>query len=274
METIQWNGYTIQTDFHAAPTTPSLPGVGNGNMWQPINTKVVGNDLQLSIERNGVAIWEGQQVWAAAEAVIQEEAKFGQYCVSFKVTDANGDNAWEQFSLDNSTPNITTIFGIFLYNESGTGGTNTHDEIDFLELGFQNQQNTPASWINTQPGGPTATNAQNVIQPWSKDNKNPDWDNLHRFAIDISQIPSSGEVTILADWSAQGSPVQFQLAYGAYTKENFPTSGTLNWTSPPAANSAVPGEHPDTKLHINLWPYGGPATNSPVYVRVTNLQMP
>lgn len=274
METIQWNGYTIQTDFHDAPTTPSMPGIGQGNMWQPINTKVVDGNLQLSIERNGVATWHDQEVWAAAEAVIQKEAKFGKYCCTFKVIDENGDSAWEQFNLENESPNITTIFGIFLYNEAGTGGANTHDEIDFLELGYQNQANNSGSWINKQPGGPTATNAQYVIQPWNADGQQPNWDYLHRFAIDTSKIPASGEVTIMANWSAEGTPVEFALAYGQYTTANFPTTDTITWTSAESANGAVPGEHPDTKLHINLWPYGGPTTDAPVYVQVTNLEMP
>jgi len=274
MKTIQWNEFTIQTDFHPAPTTPSMPGIGQGNMWQPINTKVADGNLQLSIERNGVAIWNNQEVWAAAEAVIQKEAKFGKYYCTFKVIDDSGASAWEQFDLNNDSPNITTIFGIFLYNEAGTGGTNTHDEIDFLELGYQNQANNADSWINKQPKGPTATNAQYVIQPWNADGKQPNWDYLHRFAIDTSKIPASGEVTIMANWSAAGTPVEFALAYGSYTSSDFPTSDIVAWTSNPAANDAVPGEHADTKLHLNLWPYGGPTTDKPVFVQVTNLEMP
>lgn len=274
MRTINWNGFTIQTDFHPAPPTPSMPGINDGNIWQPLNTQVVDGNLQLSIERNGELKWEGQEVWAAAEAVIQQEAKFGKYYFTFKVIDEAGNSAWEQFDLNSASPNITTIFGVFIYNETGTGGSNPNDEIDFLELGYQNQPNNSDSWINKQPNGPAKTNAQYVIQPWNAGGQNPNWDYLHRIAVDVSQVPASGEVTIMANWSAEGTPVEFALAYGAYNSGNFPSEGTITWTSNEAANSAVPGEHPDTKLHLNLWPYGGPTTDAPVFVQVTNLEMP
>lgn len=276
MQTITWGNYTIQTDYHALPPTSSQPGLSPGyNQWQPSNVSVVGENLQLEIQRNSGVYWQGQEVWAAAEAVFQNQLNYGTYYCTFKVVDDKGNSAWDQFSTTESSPNITTIFGIFLYDASGTGSGNTYKEIDILELGFQNQPNNGTGWIGQQPGGPTLNNAQFALQPWDAAKPNqPDFDMVHRIDIDTSTVNSNnGEVTVKMEWT-EGEPVNWSLAYGAYDDTNFPSTGTIDYSSPSGASSYVPSLSDNTRLHINLWPYGGPTTGDNVYCQVTNLIIP
>ncbi|HEU4718298.1 MAG TPA: hypothetical protein VFU15_10710 [Bacteroidia bacterium] len=276
MQTISWKNFTIRTDFHPAMPAGSLPGIPPAyNQWNPANVQVVNNNLQLSLQRNSPTIWQGQHVWAASEAVVQNSLGYGTYCCTFRIVDASGKNAWAQFSTLNASPNTSTIFGVFLYDAVGTGGSNPNCEIDIIEVGFQNQPNNGQGWIGQQPGGPALNNAQFVIQPWDAGTPNqPDWNMVKRINIDTASIPDPGDVTVICQWTAAGAPVTYYLAYGAYTSANFPFATAMKYTTPVAANSYIPALNSNMRLHLNLWPYGGPTTNAPVFVQVSNLEIP
>ncbi|MGK0488320.1 MAG: hypothetical protein ACJAXB_001502 [Candidatus Endobugula sp.] len=280
MQTITWNDFTIQTDFHAAPPAASAPGLGNGNLWLPANVVKANGNLQLSLQQNSGQYYYNSkgvkiEIWAAAEAVIQQAVTYGTYYCTFKFTDGAGNSAWEQFAISNSSPNITTIFGLFLFDPVASNHPNTHSEIDFIEVGYQNQPNNGSGWIGQQPGGPSKNNAQFLLQPWDATTPNqPDWDILKRIAIDVSQIPASGEVTVKVKWTAVNSPVEYSLAYGAYDSSNFPTTEIITHTTPASVNTYVPAPTSTMQLHLNLWPYGGPSSGEPVFCEITNLEMP
>ena len=117
MKTITWGSFTVQTDFHPAMPQGSPPGIPPAyNQWNPANVQVVGNDLQLSRQRNSPTIWNGQHVWASSEAVIRKPLQYGTYCCSFRVVDLSGRPLWAQFNSANPHPNITATFGIFIYD--------------------------------------------------------------------------------------------------------------------------------------------------------------
>ena len=278
MTTVSWNNFTFKTDTHPASPTSSEPGLKPGfNQWMPENVSVAANgNLQFSILRNSKASWEGQVVWAAAEAVLQQEVNYGSYYITFKMTDANGNPFWDNFDTSNgSAVDVNTIFGVFLYDDSGEGGDNPYREIDFIEVGFQGQPNDGTGWIGSQPGGPILNNAQFALQPWDAATANkPDFDILRRFNIDVAKIPASGEVTIACTWAAAATPVSYSLAYGAFDSSNFPTTDIETYTSPASVNSYVPTQTSNMKLHMNFWPYGGPSTDEPAYCQVTNLEVP
>lgn len=280
ISTITWNDYTIQTNFHPEMPAGSPPGIEPAyNQWNPKNVRVVGNELQLSIERNSPTIWEGQHVWAAAEGVvINRLPTHGTYCCTFRIVDAGGSPAWTHFSTSNPNPNTSTIFGIFLYDANANVQPNPYGEIDLLELGFQNQPNNGTGWIAKQPGGPVLNNAQFALQPWDagQPSGTPNFQMVHRINLDVSQVPDTGYVTVLCNWTGGNVPVRYWLAYGAWTSANFPyTAGnTIAYTTPTAVNQYVPRVRPSMRLHLNLWPYGGPSTNSPVYCRISHLEMP
>tara|TARA_R110001592_G_scaffold174767_2_gene413704 strand:- start:1564 stop:2421 length:858 start_codon:yes stop_codon:yes gene_type:complete len=285
MQTITWNGFTIQTDSHPLPCSASMPGINNGNLWLPANVQVLQNgNLQMSIQKNSGCTWNNngvpEEIWAASEAVFQNTLSYGTYCCTFKFTDADGNLAWDQFALSNSTPpalNMTTTFGVFLYDPTNNGGDNPFSEIDMIEVGYQNQANNGSGWIGQQPGGPSLNNAQFALQPWDAGSPGqPNFDMVRRIALDISKIKAtaSGEVTILMKWTAAGAPVEYSLAYGAYNSTNWPSKGTISYTTPTSVNSYVPALSSTMQLHLNLWPYGGPSTGDPVYCEITNLEMP
>lgn len=281
MTTVTWKNFTFQTDTHPASPTASEPGLKPGfNQWMPQNVSLGANgNLQLTIERNSKATWNGEVVWAAAEAVLQQALSYGTYFVTFKVTDADGNPDWSNYDVANgSNVDTNSIFGVFLYDTNGDGGDNPFSEIDFIELGFQAQPNDGKGWIGEQPGGPKLNNAQFALQPWDANNGNnePDFDILRRILLDVSKIPASGEVTVACNWSAGNTPVEYWLAYGAFDSSNFPftEADTLNYTTPTSVNSYVPSLTPNMKLHINFWPYGGPGTNAQVFCQVTNLELP
>jgi len=278
MRTIKWNNFTIQTDFHPAHPLSSQPGLAPAyNQWNPQNVQVVNGNLLLSLRRNSIVSWRGQPVWAAAEAVVLSALNYGVYCCSFKVTDGNGNLAWSQFDTTTASPNITTTFGIFIYDASATSAPNPYSEIDLLELGFQNQPNNGSGWIGQQPDGPILNNAQFALQPWDAAQANqPDWTMVKRINLDIQSLPASGIVTVFCNWQGANQPVTYYLAYGAFQVSdigNLP-AGTLQYTTPAAANVYVPTLNPNIQLHLNLWPYGGPSTNSSVFVEITNLEIP
>ena len=278
IQTIQWNNFTIQTDFHPAQPLSSEPGLAPAyNQWNPQNVQVVNGNLLLSLQRNSIVSWQGQPVWAAAEAVVLSALNYGVYCCSFKVTDGNGNLAWSQFDTTTASPNITTTFGIFIYDASATSAPNPYSGIDLLELGFQNQPNNGSGWIGQQPDGPILNNAQFALQPWDAAQANqPDWKMVKRINLDIQSLPASGIVTVFCNWQGANQPVTYYLAYGAFQVSdigNLP-AGTLQYTTPAAANVYVPTLNPNIQLHLNLWPYGGPSTNSSVFVEITNLEIP
>ena len=278
MQTITWNNLTIQTDYHPAMPTGSPPGIAPAyNQWNPANVQVVGGNLQLSLQRDSQTQWEGQYVWAAAEAVVLNPLSYGTYCCSFRIVDAGGASAWSQFDTTTAAPNTSTTFGIFTYDPTGGGGANPNAELDLLELGFQNQPNNGTGWIGQQPGGPTLNNAQFAVQPWDAGNPgNPNWNMVRRLNIDIASIDAAGDVTILCQWAGAGQPVTYYLAYGQYTAATFPfgAASTISYTTPASINSYIPACTANVQLHLNLWPYGGPTTDAPVYCLVTGLQIP
>ena len=78
MRTIQWNNFTIQTDFHPAQPMSSQPGLAPAyNQWNPQNVQMVNGNLLLSLQRNSIVSWQGQPVWAAAEAVVLSALNYG-----------------------------------------------------------------------------------------------------------------------------------------------------------------------------------------------------
>ena len=99
---------------------------------------------------------------------------------------------------------------------------------------------------------------------------------VRRINIDVGKIPSSGDVTVLCKWTGGQQPVSFYLAYGKFTSSSFPFSAptTISYTTPTAANRYVPAIRSGMRLHLNLWPYGGPATDKPVFCVVSQLEIP
>jgi hypothetical protein len=279
---ITWKSFTINNATHPLPPTYSPPGlaVNNGSYWQPGNVAVVNDNLQLSIQRNSGYYWEGQEIWACAEAVFENQLNYGTYCVALKVVTDSGGNDWGRFGLmqPNADLDVTTTLGVFLYDATGSGGVdNPHCELDIVEIGYQNQAQT-GGWISDQPGGPAINNGQFVVQPWNAGGQTPNWDNLHRLAFDTTnaELQSSGEMTFLMDWAGPGEPVTYYAAYGSYTKATFPKTGdnTQTWTTPAATDSYIPTLNSNMRLHINAWIYGGPGNGKPCYMEVTNVELP
>ncbi|MGD1845634.1 MAG: hypothetical protein ACFB10_09610 [Salibacteraceae bacterium] len=278
-DSVTWKGFTFNTATHPASPTASQPGLAPGyNQWMPENVSVANENLQLTIQRNSKLHWQGQVVWAAAEAVLEQPVNYGIYYVTFKVTDKDGTPNWGIYDIDNGDKvDINSIFGVFLYDAQGVNSGNPNCEIDFLELGFQGQPNNGSGWIGSQPNGPALNNAQFAVQPWDLDSPNaPNFDMVHRIALDVKKIPSTGEVTIACNYADGATPVKNYLAYGPYDSSNFPFDGadTISYTTPSSQKAYVPELNDNMRLHINLWPYGGPSTNDPVYVQVTNLEVP
>lgn len=279
---VKWKNFTINNTSHPLPPTYSPPGlaVNNGSYWIPGNVRVQDGNLQLSIERNSGYDWQGQEIWACAQAIFEEELNYGTYCIGVKVVNANGENDWARFGTVDPNPDLdmTTTLGIYLYDDTGSGGLdNPHCELDIVEIGYQNQGQT-GGWISNQPGGPEITNGQFVVQPWSANGRDPDWNNLRRIAIDTdnAELMASGEMTFLMEWTDANTPVNFYAAYGAFNSANFPKSDptTINWETPAITNDYIPAINPNIKLNINAWIYGGPSNNQPCFMQITNVEIP
>ena len=270
---LTWNDLTWITDKPAPPTQAQPPEQAKDNsygpnLWLPANTAVVENTLQAKTARNSGYKYQwpngfipdsgADQAWAAAEARIEvpsgKRLDYGIYVASISCTD------WSMYLTQN--PNVTC--GLFIYSD-------TAHEIDIIEIGRQNQGlydngNNP-NWVYQQPPSPPHdSNAQFVVQPWSQDGANPDWNNLHRFLIDATQAVKSKEVTFGVTWK-QGRPVEFAAAYGRVA--NPFVSPAISWTS--IVNA--PDVNAEMSIYFNVWPYGGSSTPDPTFA-LTSLKIP
>ncbi|HEX8072368.1 MAG TPA: hypothetical protein VF546_20650 [Pyrinomonadaceae bacterium] len=178
MSTINWNGFNWNSPGGgqpappgvAAPPAPNLPAY-NSNMWQAENVSVQAGCLQFVLARNSGWMWDSNtnslqpstgpdQIWAAAQAVLAvpagQQLTYGKYVVTLKAGGCGaGQDAWRPFTGDNTTAgtNTSTIFGVFLFDPAAPA---PYNEIDFVKIGYQNQ-NLGGAWINQQPGGPVPT---------------------------------------------------------------------------------------------------------------------
>ena len=259
-------------DAVAAPPLPHLPNY-NSNFWSPANvdTLAVGSScaLRLTLARNSGCYWQGTEIWAAAQAVLAlptgTSLAYGKILVTIKPV-----GGWAPFigGCTGLNQNTTTTLGIFTYDPLGQTPFN---EIDIVEVGYQNQ-NSSDSWINGQPSTPPTTDAQFCVQPWDSGNPGtPNWSNVHRISLDPSMIPTSDEVTFMVDWQ-QGS-LTFNAAYGQYTKDTFPAKPPISWRTDSSSTTPFPVPTPTMSLYINLWPYGGPTTDAQVQFLVTHLEV-
>lgn len=285
-----WGQYVIRTNYHPAPPQQSAPPEVSPGLWSPANVKIVGGALQLSIERNSGYRWiEGrgmvsddgpEQAWAFAEAVVDRQLSFGTYVATLAIVDSFGRSAWDAFLAKD-----TLIAGIFTYDlAGGWTGENKFGELDILEVGYQNQSKTdPDAWINCQPDGPAfppASNAHFAVQPVKPERlprgTTANYDHVHRFRLDLTKLPASGEATFAMRWIGASAPVKFWAVPGAYNSASFPWDGadTTTWTTPMRAVGDVPAPSSTMRLHVNLWGYQGPSDNSPAYIRLTHLEMP
>jgi hypothetical protein len=275
--TINALGFSWITDSQPVPN-PSNPVFTDPgpNLWLPANTASVNNTLQLTLAQNSGCFYynsQGQQVeiWAAAQAVLNIASSGVSLTYGKIVATVVPIGGWDAFIGGCTAPgqNTSTTFGIFTYDPSAPAPSN---EIDVVEIGYQNQ-NQATGWINQQPGGPTNSDAQFVVQPWDAANPgSPDWNNVHRIALNPALIPASNEVTFLTDW--QAGALTYYAAYGSFTSETFPytDANTIKWVLPAAAS--VPAPTPTMSLYINLWPYGGPTTGQTVQFQVTYMEIP
>ena len=256
----------------AAPPLPNLPNY-NSNLWLPANVEAVTvgsvtDALQLTLAQNSGCYWETTEIWAAAQAVLNlpsgTSLTYGKIVATIAPV-----GGWAPFigGCTESGQDTSTTFGIFTFDPSALAPFN---EIDIVEVGYQNQNQT-GSWINTQPGGPTTSDAQFCVQPWDGTTPGtPSWDNVNRISLDLSLIPASNEVTFMVDW--QNDSLTFNAAYGKYTAATFPTTPPISWTVP--SGTAIPAPTATMSLYINLWPYGGPTTGNTVQFVVTHLEVP
>lgn len=274
-KTIKALGHSWITDSQPLPPTTQNPG---NNLWLPANVAASGEDLELTLAQNSGCYYynnQGQkiEIWAAAQAVLDlptgKSLTYGKIVAC--VVPVGG---WGSFIGGCTEPNqdTSTTFGIFTYDPANPNATVPYNEIDVVEVGYQNQ-NQSGGWINGQPGGPTNSDAQFVVQPWDNGTPGqPNWNNVHRIALDASLIPASNEVTFLTDWQADS--LTYYAAYGRFTSADFPYTGanTISWTFPTSAN--IPAPTDTMSLYINLWPYGGPSTGNTVQFKVTLLEVP
>ena len=262
----------ITCDAVAAPPLPNLPNY-NSNFWLPANvdTVALGSScaLRLTLARNSGCYWQSTEIWAAAQAVLAlptgTSLAYGKILVTIKPV-----GGWAPFigGCTGLNQNTTTTLGIFTYDKSSPPPFN---EIDIVEVGYQNQNST-GSWINGQPSTPPTTDAQFCVQPWDAGNLgNPNWNNVHRISLDPLMIPTSDEVTFMVDWQ-QGS-LTFNAAYGQYTKHTFPAKPPISWRTVSSSTTPIPVPTPTMSLYINLWPYGGPTTGAQVQFLVTHLEV-
>lgn len=267
-------GHTWITTSKPLPPATAAPPASPPSFWIPGNVTAEPGGLQLALERDSGVTWEGQQAWAAAQAVLQRpQGKilgYGTYRVTVRAGKASdtGNAAWDPFCGPNTTAaNTSTTFGAFTFDPTIAAPFN---EIDLVEIGYQNQ-NQAGGWINQQPGVSASNNAQFALQPWDAAvSGQPDWGQVHRIALESGSLPADGTVTFLMKWEAGG--IEFYAAYGTHTAAAFPFTGhgTQRWTTtgtPPA-----PTHH--TSLYLNLWAYGGPTTNAPVHFTVTGVEVP
>ena len=281
--TIDALGFSWITNSQPAPCTVAAPPVAdlpnyNSNLWLPANVEKVAvgsvtDALQLTLAQNSGCYYtnnQGQQIeiWAAAQAVLDlpsgTSLNYGKIVATIAPV-----GGWAPFigGCTEQGQNTSTTLGIFTFDQAASAPFN---EIDIVEVGYQNQ-NQATSWINTQPGGPTTSDAQFCVQPWDGTTPGqPSWDNVNRIGLNLSLIPSSNEVTFMVDW--QAGSLTFNAAYGKYTALTFPTNPPITWTVPPGV--AIPVPTTTMSLYINLWPYGGPTTGNTVQFVVTHLEVP
>ncbi|MGL5891521.1 MAG: hypothetical protein ACRC3B_16645 [Bacteroidia bacterium] len=274
---IQFSGYNWNTNTQPAPPTtaappaPNLPAY-NSNFWMPQNASLTAdNELQLSVQANSGEYWNGVECWAAGQAVLElpqgQMLNYGTYLVTFYPV-----GGWGNFIGGNTQPNqdTSTTFGVFIFDPAAPDSPCPFNEIDIVEVGYQNQ-NAADGWINN--GGTANSDAQFCVQPWDAGAAGtPNWDQVNRVALDASLIPADNKVTFVADW--QDGSVTFYAAYGSYTAASFPYTGanTISWSASNAA--AIPSPTQTMSLYINCWPYGGPSTGNAVYFNVSHIEVP
>lgn len=276
-QTISALGFTWVTDSKPLPPATAAPPVSPPNMWLPANVASVNNNLQLTLAQNsGQYYWNSQgqkiEIWAAAQAVLSlaggTSLTYGKIVAT--VVPLGG---WDTFTggCTAAGQNTSTTLGVFIFDPAAGSDPVPYNEIDVVEVGYQNQ-NQSGAWINQQPGGPANSNAQFALQPWDSGHKGtPNWDNVHRIALDTSLIPASNEVTFLTDWQADS--ITFYAAYGQFTSDNFPytDSSTIVWNLPA---TTIPAPTDTMSLYVNLWPYGGPSNGQEVQFQITYMEIP
>jgi hypothetical protein len=280
---VQCFGFNWITDSNplppgmAAPPAANLPAY-NENMWQPGNVSVVGGVLQLTVQRNSGYIWNNgfqpstgpNQIWAAAQAVLDlsstgQQLTYGLFAVTVQPVGGWGPFIGGDTAAGQET---ATTFGAFTFDP---GAQPPNNEMDIVEIGYQNQ-NAGSAWINQQPGGPSDSDAQFALQPWDSGSPGvPNWNYVHRFALNSNDIPESGEVTFMMNWE-EGKPLQFAAAYGSHIPAIAFTD--IAWNTPPSDQSSIPTPTNTMSFYLNLWPYGGPSLGNPVTFNVTGVNIP
>lgn len=250
----------------AAPPAPNLPAY-NSNYWVSQNAAVTSDgELQLSVQRNSNEYWDNTECWAAGQAVLQipsgQMLAYGTYLVTFYPV-----GGWADFSGGNtaSGQNTSTTFGVFIFDPQAPDAACPFNEIDIVEVGYQNQTSADA-WINQ--GDVANSNAQFCVQPWDGTTPGtPNWNQVNRVAINPTD-----KVTFVANW--QSGSVTFYAAAGDFSSDNFPYSdaNTISWTPP--LSTAIPAPTQTMSLYINCWPYGGPSTNNSVFFNVSRVEVP
>ncbi|MCU0434719.1 MAG: hypothetical protein MUC87_14785 [Bacteroidia bacterium] len=261
-----WNN-AVQPAPPATAAPPAPTSSYNSNFWVSQNAAVTDNgELQLSVQANSGQYWNGMECWAAGQAVLEvpsgQMLAYGTYLVTFYPV-----GGWSDFSGGDTQPgqNTSTTFGVFIFDPAASF---PYNEIDIVEVGYQNQ-NSANAWINQ--GGVANSNAQFCVQPWDGSTSGtPDWNQVNRVAINGD---ANGKVTFVANW--QQDSVTFYAAPGDYSSDNFPYTGsdTITWTAS-SSNISIPAPTQTMSLFINCWPYGGPSTGNPVFFNVSRVEVP
>lgn len=296
---LKWGKYTVRRDFHPDPPWRTAPPKPGWTFWNPHNVQVLPdvNQLQICVTKTaGVTyVWQHgmvpsnttDQAWANGEAVFEDQLHYGTYIVSFNMVDAQGVTAIDRLL----SKDVTFTAGVFIYDlKKGGEGENDHRELDLIELGYQNQNRLePKAWINRQPHGPIhgpkiplgRSNAHFAVQPVKikadKDGKqSSNWDHVRRISVDPTKMREKNGMTLAMLWQGPHKPVKFFAAPGDFSSANFPFRGkdTMRWKTPKKAWKDVPSRTDSQRLHINLWAYGGPASNKPFCMRVNRVELP
>eukprot|EP00930_Biecheleria_cincta_P064665 TRINITY_DN5029_c0_g1_i4.p1 TRINITY_DN5029_c0_g1~~TRINITY_DN5029_c0_g1_i4.p1 ORF type:complete len:485 (-),score=78.61 TRINITY_DN5029_c0_g1_i4:46-1500(-) len=290
---LHWGQYTVRRDFHPDPPWRSAPPKPGWTYWNPNNVIVLpeSNQLQVCVTKTSGFLYSWQhgivphtgpeQAWANGEAVFEDQLHYGTYIVSFNLVDANGASAIDRLL----STDVTFTAGIFIFDlKDGGEGENKHRELDLIEVGYQNQNRMdPKAWINNQPHGPaiTKSNAHFAVQPvkieaGNDGNQTSNWDHVHRISIDPAKMMEKNGMTLAMLWHGPKKPVKFFAAPGDFTSANFPfkDADTMKWKTPKSAWKDVPSRTDSQRLHINLWAYGGPASNQPFCMRVNSVELP
>eukprot|EP00930_Biecheleria_cincta_P031383 TRINITY_DN21789_c0_g1_i1.p1 TRINITY_DN21789_c0_g1~~TRINITY_DN21789_c0_g1_i1.p1 ORF type:complete len:769 (-),score=112.98 TRINITY_DN21789_c0_g1_i1:409-2715(-) len=289
---LSWRSFRIRRDYHPDPPWRSSPPKPGWTYWNPHNVQVVDDSLQVCVRKNSgfQYVWQHGivpsdaplQAWANGEAVFEDTLYYGDYSVQFNLVDPSGKAVMDRLL----TKDVTFTAGVFIFDlTEGGEGENKHRELDLIEVGYQNQNNLdPKAWINNQPGGPaiSQSHAHFALQPVKifddKDGsaQSSNWDHVHRISLDSAKIAEKDGLTVVMRWHGPGKAVSFWSAPGAFTSEDFPFKGenTTTWTTPASAIPDVPSRTDSMRLHLNLWAYGGPASEQSFCMKVSNVEIP